>query len=218
MNLATTFIIGSLGLKKINDIINPSLIKSNIDELIEKKIEENKKSKKKYQLGKFKSTRKIPNKNELKIIYDKFINKNKINKNVILNPNHIFLYEKKYTKLNLHEPFLMFQLNLKSNKNYKIHLSFEISHCPHITFLFHNSNNILFPYNNEKKNNKIKFITNIISRKFYTKYTQSQFYILFDKYKKNTEIFNIFLKIDELDTKIIYPMTIIKTSEKNVIF
>ena len=117
MNLATTFIIGSFSFKKINDMINKQRPKNTIDDLIEKKIKENKKGNKDYVLGKFKSTRKIPDKQELKKMYDKFIKNNNIIQNNELNKRIIFNHIIKECTLKNDNTFLMYDLNLQPTKN-----------------------------------------------------------------------------------------------------
>lgn len=218
MNLATTFIIGSFSFKKINDMINKHIPKNTIDDLIEKKIKENKKSNKDYVLGKFKSTRKIPDKQELKNMYDKFIKKNNIIQNNELNKRIIFNHIIKECTLKNDNTFLMYDLHLRPTKNYRIYLSFIIHESKNITFLFQKYKNIYFTINNEKNNNRITFITNIISKNCYKEYSQSQLYILFDKYKKNIQLKDVFFEIKEIENEIIFPMTLIKNNEIQYIY
>jgi hypothetical protein len=218
MNLATVFIIGSFSVKKINDMIKKQIPKNTIDDLIEKKIIENKKVNKDYVLGKFKSKRKIPDKNELKNIYDKFIKKNNIIQNKEIKKKEIFTHLIKECILKNENTFLMYDLNLQPSKNYRIYLSFIIHESQNITFLFQKQNNILFTINNENNNNKITFITNIISKNSYNEYSHTQLYILFDKYKKNIQLKDVFFEIKEIKNEIIFPMTLIKNNEKQYIF
>ena len=224
MNLATTFIIGSMGLKKINDLINHPKNRYNkkniIDDLIEKKIKEqkNENKNKKYVLGKFKSTRKIPDQQKLKSIYDNFLKKNNIIQKSVKNKDFQFYYKKENCLLKEDQCYLMFDLNLLPSKNYRIYVSFEIEQSNLLSFLFHNKNNVSFSITNEKNNNKIKFISNIISKNFYSKYTQSQFYILFDKVKKNIHLTNVLFEIKELQDDILYPMTLIENNQYYTIY
>jgi hypothetical protein len=218
MNLATTFIIGSFSFKKINDMINKQRPKNTIDDLIEKKIKENKKGNKDYVLGKFKSTRKIPDKQELKKMYDKFIKNNNIIQNNELNKRIIFNHIIKECTLKNDNTFLMYDLNLQPTKNYRIYLSFIIHESQNITFLFQKYKNIYFTINNEKNNNRITFITNIISKDYYNEYSHSQLYILFDKYKKNIKLKDVFFEIKEIENEIIFPMTLIKNNEIQYIY
>ena len=218
MNLATTFIIGSFSFKKINDMINKQRPKNTIDDLIEKKIKENKKGNKDYVLGKFKSTRKIPDKQELKKMYNKFIKNNNIIQNNELNKRIIFNHIIKECTLKNDNTFLMYDLNLQPTKNYRIYLSFIIHESQNITFLFQKYKNIYFTINNEKNNNRITFITNIISKDYYNEYSHSQLYILFDKYKKNIKLKDVFFEIKEIENEIIFPMTLIKNNEIQYIY
>ena len=82
-------------------------------------------------------------------------------------------------------------------------MSFYIYDTQLITFLFHNTTNKLFSINKEKNNNKIIFITNIVSKNNHIKYTQSLLYILFDKYKELIELKDIYFEVRELENKVL---------------
>jgi len=149
---------------------------------------------------------------------EKIIKKNIIFKIKKIKKKEIFTHLFKQCILKNENTFLMYDLNLQPSKNYRIYLSFIIHESQNITFLFQKQNNILFTINNENNNNKITFITNIISKNSYNEYSHTQLYILFDKYKKNIQLKDVFFEIKEIKNEIIFPMTLIKNNEKQYIY
>ena len=223
MNIVAYFFIGGYGLKKINDMMKKNKKNNNIDNFIEEKIKNEYKKKKnnnqKFKLGKFESTRKIPNKQELNKVYDNFI-KNIDNIEIekeIIKEYYNFKYNKKQLVLKEDDRYMKFNINLNKSKNYILSLTFHIHIQSNIKFLFKFKNDKYKSYNlnQEKESSTIIFTTYFIQNKTELLY-DSEFYILFDNNKTHFNLSNIEFKIIEYDKKYIIPMTIIKSNKTHI--
>jgi len=220
MNIVVSFFIGGYGLKKLNDMMKKNKKKTNIDNFIDEKIKSkyNKKNNnnKKFKLGKFESTRKIPNNKELNKVYDNFI-KNIDNIEIekeIIKEYYKFFYKKEQLVLKEDDRYMKFNINLDKSKNYILSLTFNIHIHSNIKFLFKFKNDKYKSYNlnQENESNNIIFTTYFIQSKTELLY-DSEFYILFDNKKNHFNLSNIEFKIIEYDKKYIIPMTIIKSNK-----
>ena len=225
MNLATTFIIGSFGFKKINDFIhskkkdthvNKNNKHNTLDNIIEDKI--NSHSQKEiahtYRLGKFKSSRKILNKQELSKVYDKFIKSiPQLDINVEKKKKeYYFNYKKEEIILNNDNHYLLFQLFLKPYKKYRLNINFEIDDIHYIHYLFNSSTRKSFKLITEKNTNKVELITNIVSCENTNMYSPTEFYIMFNKTYSLLQIKNLKFEINELKNTHDFKITILKNN------
>ena len=179
------------------------------DKIIEKCIQKTKmNSPKKFSIGSFKTKRKIPDKEELSDIYNKFI-KNINNKKTTTDNSH---FKKSIVQdvFSLIYPnnYLYYRFVLHPSKNYKIKFKCNVSDFSDVTFLFHNKKTTQFLFSNRKIVNEIIFCSNILTREWLRKWGYViELYVIWNSEKKS-EIQNLFLQIEEINSPS-YSMTII---------
>lgn len=182
---------------KYDDIINNEIKKIN------KKDEPNL-----YKIGEYKVNRKIPDKNDLSKIYDKFLRK----RNIISKDNK-FNYSKIIKNLILlpYNQFILIKLDLNKIKRYWLSISFEVENISNIIFLF-NNNITKIQYNIDEVMNSVLFNTNDKNISEYT-----ELYVIFNK-QDYISIKNININIKEITNNDDYSISLIKFNNKVNIF
>ena len=156
------------------------------DKIIEKCIQKTKmNSPKKFSIGSFKTKRKIPDKEELSDIYNKFI-KNINNKKTTTDNSH---FKKTIVQdvFSLIYPnnYLYYRFVLHPSKNYKIKFKCNVSDFSDVTFLFHNKKTTQFLFSNRKIVNEIIFCSNILTREWLRKWGYViELYVIWNSEKK----------------------------------
>ena len=165
--------------------------------------------KNKYSIGNFKVNRKIPNKEELKKIYENFIKDKQININKIK-----FNYVKNIENLMLKNDnqYILIHLDLKKEKRYKINIYFYTKNISNINFIFTNNTNNLQYSSNKYIHGDIHFCSNHKDLNLY-----NQLYILFNK-QQNIFINNFKINIQEINDNNDYNISLIKNNNKIIIF
>ena len=194
--------------KIISKIKNLNTKKYKYDDMIDHKINNIKNVNDEYKIDKYVVNRKIPNKDDLKEIYNNFMKGKHINLNSIK-----FMFDKKIENLVLKgdNQYILLHLNLQKNKRYKLSLYFETSSTIDLNIVL--SNNIqIKSYKNNSINGYIHFNTN---HKHLIHY--EQLYILFNK-ETTVYIKNFNLNIQEINNNNDYNITLIKNNKKITIF
>ena len=194
--------------KIISKIKNLNTKKYKYDDIIDDKINNIKNINDEYKIDKYVVNRKIPNKEDLKEIYNSFMKGKHINLNSIK-----FIFDKKIENLVLKgdNQYILLHLNLQKNKRYKLSLYFETSSTIDLNIVL--SNNIhIKSYKNNSINGCIHFNTN---HKHLIHY--EQLYILFNK-QTPIHIKNFNLNIQEIINNNDYNITLIKNNNKITIF
>lgn len=185
---------------KYDDIINNEIKKIN------KKDEKDKPNL--YKIGEYKVNRKIPDKNDLSKIYDKFLRK----RNIISKDNK-FNYSKIIKNLILlpYNQFILIKLDLNKIKRYWLSISFQVENISNIIFLF-NNNITKIQYNIDEVMNSVLFNTNDKNISEYT-----ELYVIFNK-QDYISIKNININIKEITNNDDYSISLIKFNNKVNIF
>lgn len=185
---------------KYDDIINNEIKKIN------KKDEKDKPNL--YKIGEYKVNRKIPDKNDLSKIYDKFLRK----RNIISKDNK-FNYSKIIKNLILlpYNQFILIKLDLNKIKRYWLSISFQVENISNIIFLF-NNNITKIQYNIDEVMNSVLFNTNDKNISEYT-----ELYVIFNK-QDYISIKNININIKEITNNDDYSISLIKINNKVNIF
>ena len=186
------------------------------ENIINKKIEKIKKydnlKKEKFNIGNYSVTRKIPNADDLKKVYDNFLKNHKHVNEV----SKLFQYNYKidYIRLTNENKYLLFNLNLKKEKKYLFSLKLNLQQLVNISFIFTNeSTNKIFNIDN-MIDKYILFNTNILNT--YGNY-YNKFYVLFKK-SKEILIKDLEIMIVEINNNINYNINLLKYDNKIKIF
>jgi len=166
-------------------------------------------SDKEYKIDKYIVNRNIPNKNDLKEMYNTFIKNKQINVN-----NIEFTCNKKIENLVLKNDnqYILIYLNLQKDKRYRLNLNFETNNTIEFNIIFVNDKYSKCYNINESINGNIQFNTN---HKHLVHYCQ--LYILF---KKQIPIYikKFNLNIQEIINNNEYNISLIKYNNKIKIF
>ena len=195
--------------KIISKIKNLKTKKYKYDDIINDKINNIKNSYDEYKIDKYVVNRKIPNKEDLKEIYNNFMKGKKINLNSIK-----FIFDKKIENLVLKNDnqYILVHLNLQKNKRYKLNLYFETSSNIYLNIILSNNKHIKSYKLNKTINGSIHFNTNHQHLIHY-----NQLYILFNK-QNSIYIKNFNLNIQEINNNNDYNISLIKYNNKITIF
>lgn len=200
-------------LSNIKNILNKKDDNYKYDSIIDNKISLLKKKNQNFQISNFNSKRKIPNKEELKKVYNKFIKK--VN-NIKVEKDNYRLYNYDLNINNLYlkndNQFILVKLNIKDNKKYILYLSFFLKEKSDIKFVFNNYKNTLIYGVKYDINEKIIFNTNNLIT--YNDYLE--FYIIFSP-KNIIHIENLHLSLREISNKT-NNITLLKNNNKVTIF
>ena len=221
MNLASKLIIGYIGYSsihrnkknktktfdnyddKINNIIN-KYSKDDISKINEKK----------YKIDKLEVHRKIKDKKECEVMFQKYLKKNNINK-VIHKKLFIHQINKQQIQINQSINYLYNKFELKNDKIYNLKIEFEISNIYKLSFIFiSNNKHMIIPFKHIFNKNCISFIIQYIQQ-----IEELELYIIFPNQINNNYIYNYSLKIEEILPTIHCPIIIYKNNNmENQIF
>ena len=199
--------------RNIKNILNKKEDNYKYDDIIDKKLNLLKKNNNNYKISNFTIKRKIPDKNELKKVYNKFLKKvDKMNSD--LDNYKSFYYENKINKLVLtnDNQYLLFKLNLKDNKKYILSIKFNLPEKSKINFIFNNNlNKDVFNINHEIYGEIMFSTNNLITLNDYL-----EFYIIFSP-KNIINIHDLIITIKEINVKN-NNITLLKNNNKILIY
>ena len=182
--------------KKSKDIIDKNDYDTTINEILQKKKENNEICiHKKQKIDNIVVNRNIKTKEECDKIFQKFL-KNNVQTTIPIEKTILFNYEIKYNNilLNYENNYIYFDLHLQKNKYYKLCLEFDISNVKHMCFLLtNNREQINIEFENVFINNKVKIIMNNLCN-----LEDVALYILFKQLYKSTYIKNICFQLNEI--------------------